>query len=187
MNNLTALIIILSLLAACQQPSQLANRVNLNFTDSQFTSENQLIRPNVDEWIFMGSSLGLAYAPGEFRNDRPGTFQIVHMEPAAYRYFVENGEYANGTMFSLSFYSVQEKPEPELNGFAQQDLGDFEIHMLDRERFVAQRGFYLFNGDAATAQMVPTGNECEECHNEHAQYDGTFTQFYPIVRDLITH
>lgn len=191
MNRLSFSILVLNVifLAACQAPSQPADRgVRVTSVDvALFTAENNLIRPTVDEWIFMGSSIGLAYARGEFSNDRPGTIQIVQMEPSAYKYFLENGEYAEGSMFSLAFYSIQEKPEPELNGFAQQDLVSFEIHLIDRTRFIDHRAFYLFNADATTAPMVPVPNDCIDCHNEHARYNGTFTQFYPTVRHLINN
>ncbi len=185
--SIAAAICGLAALAACQPfHSQSVDAQQSAAVDvARFTASGQLQRPTVDEWVFMGASLGLGYVDEAFDRDRPGTFQIVHMEPDAYRHFLEHGEFADGTMFSLSFYGVQEKPEPELNGFAQQDLVSFEIHLIDRQRFADQRAFYLFNGNATSAPMVPSPNECVECHNQHAQYDGAFTQFYPPLRDRL--
>jgi len=57
------------------------------------------------------------------------------MEPHAYAYLLENGRYADGTMFLLSLYETQEKPEPALNGFVQGNVAAREIHIIDRAKY----------------------------------------------------
>lgn len=166
------------LLLSCQS----GMKQGTNLQVATFDHMDRLVRPDVTEWVFMGANLGLGYAEGEFRSDRPGTFQLVYMEPQAYRYFSEFGEYADGTQFALTFWSIQEKVEPELNGFGQGEPVSFEIHLLDRRAFAEHRAFYLFSEGETSAAMVPPGNECVECHNAHGAYDGTFTQFYPPLR-----
>jgi hypothetical protein len=106
------------------------------------------------------------------------------MEPSAYRYFIENGRYANGTMFLLSFFAAEQNTEPRLRGFVQGALRGREIHLIDHERYADGRAFFLFPGDVSDAAMVPAGNECVVCHSAHGAFDGTFTQFYPPTRGL---
>lgn len=175
------------LLGGCQGTAVIDTPANPSVLEvAQFTEEGMLVRPDVTRWIHMGSSIGLAYTEGDFSADSPGNLQVVQMEPSAYDYFMTHGEYANGTMFSLSFYDVQERPHPRVNGFAEQDLVNFEIHVLDKTRYIDHRGFYLYGPDAGFANMMPAGNECVSCHNAEGGYDGTFVQFYPPIRDKVS-
>ena len=149
-------------------------------------AENRLALPaDTDRWIAVGSSIGGEYSDEPFDPANPGAIGIVQMEPAAYDYFLDNGEYADGTMFLLSFYVPQEKPEPELPGFVQGPLAQQEIHLIDRQRFPEEgRAFYLFTpGTTEPSAPLPLGSPCFVCHMEHGDYDGTFTQFYPHLRE----
>ena len=166
-------------LPAAQQPGEDVAR---------FDAENRLAFPEgTDRWIAVGSSIGGEYSEEPFDPARPGTIGVVKMEPATYDYFLEHGEYADGSMFLLSFYRPQQKPEPELPGFVQGAVAQREIHVIDRRRFPEEgRAFYIYPGmsTAATAPM-PLGSACFVCHTEHGDFDGTFAQFYPQIREHI--
>src|SRR5688572_10508361 len=55
---------------------------------ARFTSDGKLQKPaDLESWIFLGTSLGMGYNPGSFNAKNPGQFQVVLMEPNAYRYF----------------------------------------------------------------------------------------------------
>jgi hypothetical protein len=42
-----------------------------------FDDQDNLILPgDIDEWVFLGSSLGMGYSQAEFDSDSPGMFQI---------------------------------------------------------------------------------------------------------------
>ncbi len=152
-------------------------------------SNEQLIYPqHTDEWIHLGSSLGSEYGDEPFNSTKPGAIGVVQMEPTAYRYFLENGEYADGTMLLLSFYSAAAESSPQLPGFVQGSMNAQEFHVIDSNRFNEGRGFFLFPATATpgtTSAKVPDGSECVECHMAEAAYNGTFTQFYPTIRHLI--
>lgn len=153
---------------------------------AQWTREGGLVFPeNADRWITVGSGIGGEYGEAAFDPENPGTIGIVQMEPAAYDYFVEHGEYADGTMFLLSFYRTLEKPDPALPGFVQGALQQQEIHVIDRRRFPEEgRAFYVYGAGATEAPApMPLGSVCFVCHMEHGGYDGTFAQFYPLIRE----
>jgi hypothetical protein len=153
---------------------------------AQYTAAGELRRPaNLDEWIQTGASLGSEYSDAPFDASNPGTIGTVQMEPGAYRYFLEHKQYADGTMFLLSFYRAEGKSEPQLPGFVQGPLMAQEIHVLDKTRFGDGHGFFLFpNANVQASTRLPDDNECVTCHNEHGAFDGTFVQFYPKLREL---
>jgi len=109
--------------AATAKPIQIA----------QFTADGKLQKPaDLDSWVFLGTSLGMGYNPGSFNAAHPGQFQVVLMEPNAYRHFVQNRSYAPGSMFLLSFYdSDKQQRSINQNGFTQADLTNYEIHLMD--------------------------------------------------------
>jgi len=151
---------------------------------AQYNANNELLYPaNLDEWIQTGASLGGEYSDNAFDPQSPGNIGIVQMEPTAYRYFMEHDTYADGTMFLLSFYKGESKSEPQLPGFVQGDLLAQEIHVIDKARFTEGRGFFMFRTPASASSIkVADGSECVACHIEHADFDGTFSQFYPTIR-----
>ena len=166
--------------AATAKPLQIA----------QLTADGKLQKPaDLDSWVFLGTSLGMGYNPGSFNAAHPGQFQVVLMEPNAYRHFVQNRSYAPGSMFLLSFYdSDKQQRSINQNGFTQADLTNYEIHVIDPAKGdKADKGhaFYVFNPKDTQGEALPAGNACVRCHVEHGAFDGTFAQFYPTLRPMI--
>jgi len=154
---------------------------------AQFNAAGKLLKPaNLDEWVFLGTSLGMGYNPGSFNAARSGQFQVALIEPNAYRYFVKNRSFAPGSMLLLSFYNADTQSRSiNQNGFTQADLTNFEIHLIDPARGADGRAFYTFQADATEGNLLPPGNGCVRCHTQHGAFQGTFAQFYPTLRPLI--
>lgn len=151
---------------------------------AQYTETGELRYPeNLVEWVQTGASLGSEYNEEPFDPQNPGSIGVVQMEPSAYRYFMENNTYADGTMFLLSFYQAEGKSEPQLPGFVQGRMLRQEIHVLDKARYSEGRAFFMFPNRNPTSTRLPEGNDCVVCHTEHGAFDGTFVQFYPGMRD----
>ena len=166
--------------AATAKPIQIA----------QFTADGKLQKPaDLDSWVFLGTSLGMGYNPGSFNAAHPGQFQVVLMEPTAYRHFVQTRSYAPGSMFLLSFYnSDTQQRSINQNGFTQADLTNYEIHVIDPtkgEQGDKGHAFYVFDAKDTQGNPLPAGNACVRCHVDHGAFDGTFAQFYPTLRPLI--
>jgi Cytochrome P460 len=166
--------------AATAKPIQIA----------QFTADGKLQKPaDLDSWVFLGTSLGMGYNPGSFNAAHPGQFQVVLMEPNAYRHFVQYRSYAPGSMFLLSFYdSDKQQRSINQNGFTQADLTNYEIHVIDPakgDQGDKGHAFYVFNPNDTQGNPLPAGNACVRCHVDHGAFDGTFAQFYPTLRRTI--
>ena len=154
---------------------------------AKVSSGGKLQKPaDLESWVFLGTSLGMGYNPGSFNAAHPGQFQVVLMEPNAYRHFVEHGSYAQGSMFLLSFYDTDKQQRSiNQNGFTQADLTNFEIHLIDPARGEDGRAFYVFDADDKEGDPLPSGNACVRCHTQHGAFAGTFAQFYPTLRPFI--
>jgi len=151
-----------------------------------FDDDGKLIKPgDIDEWVFLGSSLGMGYSQAEFDPGSAGMFQIVRMEPRAYKAFVETGRFADGTMFALHFYGSQNNVSINRAGFVMGSLHFMEIHYKDSERFPDGFNFYTFDNDQTVAEEVSLPNECVACHKKDGVYDGVFVQFYPTIHEFL--
>lgn len=153
---------------------------------ARYSANGELQRPaDLATWVHLGSSLGSDYRSEPFDPAQPGVIGVVQMEPAAYRYFTENGRYADGSMFLLSFYAAEVNSDPQLQGFVQGDLRAQEIHVIDSQRFEDGRAFFMFEDPAQTSSAaLPAGNDCVQCHEAEGDFNGTFLQFYPALRTL---
>lgn len=170
--------------AALGQTAAPAKRLEV----AKLTADGNLRKPaDLDSWVFLGTSLGMGYNPGSFNAAQPGQFQVVLMEPNAYRHFVKHRSYAPGSMFLLSFYdSDKQQRSINQNGFTQADLTNFEIHVIDPAQGQDGRTFYMFGANDQEGHAMPPGNGCVSCHNKHGVLDGTFAQFYPTLRPYIS-
>ena len=157
-----------------------------NVDVARFAPDGKLQRPaDLDQWVFLGASLGMGYNARAFDPKSPGQFQVVLMEPQAYRLFVKTGAYPDGAMFLLSFYDSEQKVSINRSGFVQRDLDSFEIHLIDRRRPGEGHYFYPFGATDEQAEVLPAGNPCITCHLKDGAFDGTFAQFYPTIRHRI--
>jgi len=172
-------------LRAVADDAAAAPKANLDI--ARVTADGKLQKPaDLTNWVFLGASLGMGYNPGSFNASRPGQFQVVLMEPTAYRHFVETGTYAPGSMFLLSFYdSDTQKRSINQNGYTQADLTNYEIHVVDAAKNADGHVFYLFGANDTEGRPLPPGNACARCHVQHGAFDGTFAQFYPTLRPRI--
>ncbi len=153
---------------------------------ARFSDDGSLVVPdNLDEWIFIGSSLGMGYSQENFDPDSPGMFQVARMEPAAYQAFKETGTFVDGTMISLHFYGSQNEISINRAGFVMDDLHFAEIQYKDSDRFPDGFNFYNVNNGDKLAQEIPLPNECVDCHKRDGAYDGVFVQFYPTIHEFL--
>lgn len=169
-----------------ESPQSAAGAPGAAIDVATFTADGQLLRPpNLDEWVFLGASLGMGYNARAFDPNAPGQFQVVLMEPQAYRRFVATGAYPDGAMFLLSFYDSEQKVSINRSGFVQRDLDSFEIHLIDQRRPGEGHYFYPFGANDRQAAVLPAGNACVTCHLKNGAFSGTFAQFYPTIRHRI--
>lgn len=149
----------------------------------QLDAQGRLLRPaDLDRWVHLGTMLGPQYSASEFNPDSPGNFHVALMEPLAYENFLDTGEFADGTMFALVFYTAVDELSIQKSGYLMGDVEMTEIHLKDSKRFSTGFNFFNFHPGNDVGSEVALPNGCVDCHTEHGALDGVFVQFYPTLR-----
>lgn len=170
----------------------------------QYTDDGKLKVPeNYRDWVFVGSSIGLSYnenvqaeadkaaesAEGENPESphyNPGVFHHTYMQPEAYAHYRKTGEFPEKTILVLEIYESLQKVQPDTKGFTQGKRLALEVSVKNHERVPEGWAYYDFrlkeNKPAESARNFPKGM-CYNCHEQHANEDKVFTQFYPILQE----
>jgi hypothetical protein len=158
-----------------------------------FEGKTTLHRPaNYREWIFVGSSRGLSYAPDPPAQNQSASggmgemYHNVYITPDAYREFAKTGKFPEGTMLAMEMASADTKREPGLQGSYEKDLIGLEVSVKDTSRFEGGWAYFNFSNSGSSykdkAEPFPASAGCVSCHKQKAETDNVFTQFYPVLR-----
>lgn len=152
----------------------------------QFGKDNELKRPeNYREWIYLSSGLGMSYGPAAASGGNVNPpFDNVFVSPAAYRAFLQTGNWPDKTMFVLELRASASEGSINRQGRFQGEILGVEVEVKDESRFPGKWGFYEFGRAAATAKPLPTSASCYSCHAQNGAVDNTFVQFYPTLADV---
>ena len=124
-------------------------------------------------------------------------FHSVYVEPSAFDYFMKHGSWAEGTQIIKERTLVREGDncdektgacvEASGTGYFQGAFKGLELSIKDTQRFSNEPGgwaYFSFGNDgkpyAKSAEPFPT-TACNTCHENAAEIDFVFTQFYPLL------
>jgi hypothetical protein len=156
--------------------------VTLGAEEPRFTDDNRMLRPEgYRQWIHVGSSLGMSYSEGA--KPEKQNFHSVYLHPKAWAAYQKSGQFPDGTVLMMEIYSAGEQESINRSGAFAHKFLRVEAAVKDSQRFDGAWAYFDFGGpvtdglkDVATA--FPK-ERCWACHNEHAETDNVFTQFYP--------
>jgi len=137
------------------------------------------------EWVLVGTSLGLSYAPAGQSSHQ--TFNATLMEPSAYRHFLQTGQFREGTMLALIVQGIGTNQLPAREGQFASDIHGVEMAVKDKARAPEGWAYYGFGsptgsgGIRESAAPQPKAS-CFDCHAQHAARDNVFTQFYGLLQ-----
>lgn len=179
------LALLAALVATAQQPKADAPSL-AGMATPTYTADGDLILPeDYRTWIFVGASLGLSYSEGAAEREGPGAFTNVYIQPQAYRYFMDTGEFPEGTMLPMDIYRPGSRESINQAGYFEKDFLGMEVAVKDGERYEDGWAYLSFRdrsgGLRESASAFPK-DRCYDCHAEHAATDNVFTQFYPVLQ-----
>ena len=112
----------------------------------------------------------------------------MFVNPAAYRAFLANGRWPDGTLFVLEIRRAEENVSINAGGRTQGTVVALEASVKDSTRY-PDGGWSYFSFDSPqgpkpSAAPFPRTAECYSCHRTHGAVDWTFTQFYPELFEV---
>ncbi len=144
----------------------------------QFTADGKLVRPaDYRRWIYVSSGFGMSYTQ---RPDDMQMFTNVFVKPAAYDYYLANGQWPDKTMFVLEIYGSTSQGSINKHGSYQKELIGLDVEVKDQARFPDKWAYFNFEGGENSASAIaPSQNACWKCHEQNAAVEHSFVQFYP--------
>lgn len=181
-NFSAALLLAAVLLAAAPSPAGPNPAVLAAQRDvPSYTPDGAMNLPaNYREWVFLSSGLDINYNSPDPAEAGHSVFQNVFVNPASYRYFLQNGTWPDKTTLVLEIRGAAPKAGLDRRGETQTDVRGIEVHVKDEGHIPGKWGFFVF-GTGGTASLTPHDAACYTCHEAHAAVDTTFVQFYPTL------
>jgi len=148
----------------------------------QYDEKGRLTRPaDYREWMFLSAGYGMNYSPG------PGSHEMftnVFVQRWAYDEFAKSGKWPEHSMFVIDERDAESRSSINQKGHYQTDLMGLAVEVKDSARNPETWAYYGFSPDGTTAEAMPKGNPCWQCHDAHAAVEHTFVQFYPTVKTV---
>lgn len=155
---------------------------------------------NYRHWVFVGAPL----TPNALNDGEASfpEFHNVYVEPSAFAHFEKTGEWPNGTQIAKELLSVRAGDDCDEDtgacfessgmGYFEGEFQGLEMTVKDTEKFPDEPGgwVYLSYGHKAppyeaAAKPFPA-ESCNACHEANADNDFVFTQYYPVIRAVMS-
>ena len=157
----------------------------------EFAADGKLKQPvGYRKWVYVGEVI----TPNDM-NDGEATFpefHSVYMDPESFAEYEKTGKFRDGTVLIKELSSVGSKKAPSGNGYFQGEFTGLEATIKDSKRFKDEPGNWAYFD---WGHKLPLKHEvaksptlaCNKCHQDNAQTDWLFTQYYPVMRASAPH
>lgn len=154
----------------------------------QFDADGNLVRPEgYRSWMFVGCNV----TPNDMNQGSaafPG-FHVVYIKPDSYTEFEKTGKFPDGTILVKELVGVGGKQAPSGNGYFMGGYTGLLAAVKDSTHFSKEPGnwaYFNFSQPNSselnkTAKAFPTAS-CNACHQDNAETDWVFTQYYPLLQ-----
>jgi hypothetical protein len=157
----------------------------------EFTADGKLKHPfGYRKWVYVGTPL----TPNDLNGGEASfpEFHAVYIDPESFAYYEKTGEFRDGCVMIKELSSVGYKEAPSGKGYFMGEFTGLEAAVKDSKRFKDEPGhvgYFSFGHKyplKAEVAMNPT-SACNKCHQDNAQKDWVFTQYYPVLRAPAPH
>jgi|GEM_PF-609890 len=149
---------------------------------------DELVRPSgYRSWVFVGEPV----TPNSLNNGKAPfpEFHDVYIDPESYAHLRKTGEFRDGTILIKELVSVGDTSAVSGKGFFMGEFIGLEAAVKSKAKFPDEPGNWAYfsfttEGGGPTkprATAFPT-SACNTCHENSADTDYVFTQYYPVLR-----
>jgi len=150
--------------------------------------KHELIRPtNYRSWVYVGTPV----TPNDLNNGKAAFPEMhnVYIDPTSYEAYKATGEFREGTVIIKELVSVGATSASSGKGYFEGEFLGLEASVKSKTDFPDEPGnwaiFSFSNMKTGilkeSAPAMPAAS-CVACHQQHAEDDYVFTQYYPILR-----
>ena len=153
-------------------------------------AQGTLTRPSASiyrTWIVVGQPL----TPNDMNNGNAPfpEFHSVYIDPESYEQYRQTGRFRDGTIMIKELISVGSKAASSGKGYFMGDFIGLEATIKSSKDFPNEPGnwaYFSFTNEGggplkATSKAFATAT-CNSCHEDNAQDQHVFTQYYPVLR-----
>jgi hypothetical protein len=152
----------------------------------EFTPDGKLKQPvGYRKWVHVGTPLTPKDMNGD--DDSISEFHAVYMDPESFAHYEKTGKFRDGTVMVKEFIGVGSKEAVSGNGYFMGKFTGLEFSIKDSKRFKDEPGSWAyFNFGVKYPLKAEAPKEaaalCNECHQDNAETDWVFSQYYPVLR-----
>lgn len=142
------------------------------------------------EWIYVGAPV----TPNDLNKGKAPfpEFHSVYIDPASWAHWKKTGKFREGTILVKELISVGSKEAASGNGYFMGEFIGLEATIKSAKLFPKEPGnwayFSFTNPDGKapkpTAAVQPV-DKCNSCHDDNADQDRVFIQYYPVLRSVL--
>ncbi len=157
----------------------------------EFTADGKLKQPvGYRTWVYVGEVV----TPNDLNNGVAmfPEFHSVYMDPESFAHYEKTGKFRDGTVLVKELSSVGSKEATSGKGYFQGQFTGLETAIKDSKRFKDEPGnwAYFSFGHKYPLKAEASKNAaaaCNECHQNNAQTDWVYTQYYPVLGAATPH
>ena len=152
----------------------------------EFTPDGKLKQPvGYRKWVHVGTPV----TPKDMNDgdESISEFHAVYMDPESFAHYEKTGKFRDGTVMVKEFSGVGSKEAVSGNGYFMGEFTGLEFSIKDSKRFKDEPGnwaYFNFGTKYPLKAEAPkeAAASCNECHQDNAETDWVFSQFYPVLR-----
>jgi hypothetical protein len=152
----------------------------------EFTPDGKLKQPvGYRKWVHVGTPV----TPKDMNDgdESISEFHAVYMDPESFAHYEKTGGFRDGTVMVKEFSGVGSKEAVSGNGYFMGEFTGLEFSIKDSRRFKDEPGnwaYFNFGTKYPLKAEAPkeAAASCNECHQDNAETDWVFSQYYPVVR-----
>jgi hypothetical protein len=152
----------------------------------EFSGDGKLKQPEgYRKWVYVGTPL----TPNDMNDGEAPfpEFHSVYVDPESFAAYEKTGKFPDGTVIVKELSSVGSKEATSGNGYFMGDFTGLEVSLKDSKRFKDEPGnwaYFSFGHEYPLKEEVAKQSTatCNKCHEDSADTDFVFTQYYPVLR-----